>query len=111
MGKYNELEIEAGGVRYIFVTRGRSKAFTLEEASEYLANRLGRPGDTKEVQDEPAWQIPDDKRRKLMFLKDLNMGMEFCKNKYGVDEKAIIAEARRIAPHLTLRHIDDKTVG
>jgi len=105
MAKYHGLEIEAGGTRYVFVTRGRSKPFTLEEAKEYLDD-LGRDNDIEETKkDDTPWQIPDDRRRKIMFLKDLNMGMEFCTNKYGVTEEQIVAEAQRIAPHLTLRNI------
>lgn len=105
MGKFNGLEIESGGTMYVFVTRGRSKPFTLEEAMEYLDD-LGRDSEAEEVkQDVSEWEIPDDKGRKIMFLRDLNMGLEFCMNKYGVSKEQIIAEAQRIAPHLTLRNL------
>lgn len=113
MTKYNEFEIEFGGVQYVFVTRGRSKKIEAEEALEYLATKtikkdgvealatnLGFPNKpvmpTKDATFS-NWSIPDDRMRRHMFQKDLQKGMKFCIGKYGQTEEAIESEARRLA--------------
>lgn len=105
--KYNEFEIKWGGRQFIFVTRGRSKPFTAEEAIEYLQSRpLEFPDNPivpvedavfEETTNEEAWQIPDSKSRRYMFHKDLQRGLPFCVEKYGQSEEAIRAEAKRLA--------------
>ena len=111
--KYKELKITWGGQQYIFVTRGRAKEFSAQEAIEYLQNRpLEFPAQpivppkvavfddkelTKETSVEATWSIPDDRSRRHMFHMDLQRGIEFCVSKYGQSEEAIKAEAKRLA--------------
>ena len=104
MAKYNILTVESDGKQFVFVTRGKSQPFTLEEARAYLG-RVETIKDIVEEEAEPAWQIPDDRQRRLMFMKDLGLGVDFCVKKYGVSKETIIDEARRIAPHLNYNGI------
>lgn len=107
MVSYNELLITWGGQQYIFVTRGRAKPFTPEEAIKYLQDREGTKEElkdlitiTEEVQVElptSDWRIPDDKMRRHIFRTDLQSGVDFCVKKYGQPEEVIKAEARRLA--------------
>lgn len=105
MGRYSTLEISFNGKHYVFVTRGRSKPIDPEEALMYLSNEA--PGGSVDednagqpegvVDGGSQWRIPDDKARRHLFRKDLQMGMEFCMEKYGQPEEAIRAEADRLA--------------
>lgn len=117
MAKYKEFKITYGGVQYVFVTRGRSRAFDAEEAIAYLQdvekpkseiglrfpNRPIEPvedatfDEPKETAVEATWQIPDDKMRHHMFRQDLREGMPFCVKKYGQPQEVIEAEAKRLA--------------
>lgn len=99
--KFNTTEKTIDGTRFIFVTRGRSKAFTDEEVSFFLNDMLSNgewPSDSE--------TIVEDKfvlRGELvpMFLKDMRQfGADFCAKKHGATVKQIIAEAQRIAPYL-----------
>ena len=113
MAKYSELEISFGGDKFIFVTRGKAKPFTEEEALGYLEARqklvaevsndpIGEPAFTLEesvVEDEEEeFRIPDDRMRRHMFDRDLRqMGVHWCADKYGVSVEAIQKEAQRLA--------------
>jgi hypothetical protein len=125
---YKETEVLWGGKNFIFVTRGRSKPFTAEEAIQYLTDRTQKIAKSNptvgstlesfleeeklleptldlepEVEESPFEAfIPDDKHRKLMFLKDYSVGIEFCSKKYGVSSAQVIAEVKRIAPHMNV---------
>ena len=103
MTNYNELAFDWDGQKFVFVTRGRSKSFTPEEALSYLSSRSenltteDEPVESDELSDKTEWRIPDDKARKHIFHRDLQSGIKFCVKKYGQDEEAIKAEARRLA--------------
>ena len=101
--KYNTKEVTHNGQRVVFVTRGRAKPFTTEEAEEFLGTKLERLEENidriAEVQKLGWTGVPDDRQRKVMFLKDMKFGIEYCINKYGATKEELIAEAQRIAPH------------
>lgn len=124
MTKYKELPFNWGGQQYIFITRGKAKEFTPEEALDYLQSKQGENigkqmvaanthlvispvfKERKLTESEKAeiyeggqstWQIPDDKMRRHMFRKDLSMGISFCVKKYGQSEEVIKKEAQRLA--------------
>ena len=110
--KYNELIIENNKTQYIFVTRGRSKPFSYAEAIEYFEAKnlikdvvVGPATESVEIAND--WNIPNNRQRKVMFLKDLNMGVDFCAKKYGVSKEKIVDEAKRVAPHLNTRIINE----
>lgn len=127
MTKYNELQIDSDGTTFLFVTRGKARPFTPEEAEAYLAARTralledsvkeqvlsfpDKPIVPKadaafdaEPEAEPEFQIPDDKMRRIIFQRDLRqMGVKFCADKYGVSEEAIEKEAQRITSLETKR--------
>ena len=117
MSKYKEFKVTHDGAQYVFVTRGRSKPFSAEEALAYLTKEstkvkseigLRFPNKpvvpTRDVTFEETaeavlstWRIPDDKLRRHMFRKDLQSGMPFCIKKYGQSAEVIEAEAKRLA--------------
>ena len=119
MSKYKELEMSYGGSQFIFVTRGRSKPFTAEEAIGFLQDRVTKSSPSENVSPEVAplgydnveqsvreeiydcgesvWRIPDDKMRRHMFRTDLKEGMAFCVKKYGQSVEVIEAEAKRLS--------------
>jgi len=109
MLNYKTLDVEVNGVNYIFVTRGRSKSFTLEEAAEYLKSldKVCEDIPVEIVKPTKTWQIPNNRQRKIMFLRDIQSGLEFCAQKYGVCEEDIVKEAQRIAPHLSAGFIQN----
>ena len=64
---------------------------------DYISKRNG----TKEKAD---WSLPDNRQTHRMFIKDISqMGVEFCIKKYGTTKENIVAEARKIAPHINVR--------
>lgn len=84
------VKVDKGAIRFVFVTRGKSKPFSKEEIDDFFELKSDR---------EKRWAgIPDTKPRKIMFLKDLKMGVDFCVGKYGATKEEIVAEAQRIAP-------------
>ena len=89
----NAKEIKVKGITYVFVSRG--EPVTKEEMDEFFSEEylLGDGSEVKQF-------IPDDRNRVRLFLKDLKIGLDFCSQKYGVSHEAIVAEAKRIAPHL-----------
>lgn len=89
----NVREIDKNGKKYVFVTRGRSKAFSDEEIEEFF----GASGD------KTTHFIPDDRGRRRLFLKDLVNGATFCSRKYGVTTEEVIVEAKRLAPHMIVK--------
>jgi hypothetical protein len=112
MPRYNEFRIVHDGVQYVFVTRGRSKEFTPEEALKYLveystsddaivASPAFKVDESvkAEIYDggQDAWQIPDTRQRRHMFRQDLQKGMPYCIDKYGQPQEVLEAEARRLA--------------
>jgi len=100
--KYNTKEVTHNGQRVIFVTRGKAKPFTTEEAEEFLGTKLERIADPFQgmVPKESAWAgIPDTKQRKIMFIKDMKFGIDYCISKYGATREELIAEAERILPY------------
>lgn len=103
MTSYNELMFEWNGQKFVFVTRGRSKSFTPEEALSYLNSRFEDQEAKEEGTPEPeeesksGWRIPDDKARRHIFHRDLQSGIKFCIKKYGQDEETIKAEAKRLS--------------
>jgi len=89
----NVREIERDGKTYVFITRGRSSPFSDDEIEKYLS---------KENSDNCQF-VPDTRERKIMFIKDLSMGLEFCAQKYNVTIEDVVAEANRVAPHMNVR--------
>ena len=99
MTKYNMTKVDKGAIRFVFVTRGRSKAFDQFEIDEFFSEST-EVTEAKVTEAKVAFKIPDDRNRHIMFLKDLKMGLEFCEKKYGVTRDEIIVEANRVAPYL-----------
>lgn len=102
-----ELVVKAqNGTTFVFITRDEAEPFTLQEAQEYLSttklsfsDKPISPPDNVEFNDEElvsGWHIPDDKMRRHIFRKDLQIGMDFCMKKYGQPLEVIQAEARRL---------------
>lgn len=91
----NAKEIKVKGITYVFVTRDDEKPITQKEIQEFLYGEY-----LLEEEQEVKQFIPDDKTRKRLFLKDLKLGVDFCVKKYGVTRAEVIAEAKRIAPHV-----------
>jgi hypothetical protein len=90
--KYNTVKKDVGAIRFVFVTRGKAKPFSDEEIKAFF--------DDVTSPIEKRWAgIPDTKARKVMFMKDLKMGMDFCVGKYAATKEEILAEAQRIAPY------------
>jgi len=88
---YNIKKIDKGAVRFVFVTRGRAKPFSDSEIEDFFSDKA-------EIISTP-FRIPDNRARKIMFLKDLKMGVAFCMNKYNATQEQIISEANRVAPY------------
>ena len=105
--KYNTKEVTHNGQRVIFVTRGKSKPFTTEEAEEFLGTKLERLEENidriPEAQKAKWAGIPDTRERKIMFIKDMKFGLDYCVGKYGATREELIAEAQRISPFYTPR--------
>lgn len=88
---YHINEVSRNGKQFVFVVRGRSKPFTDEEIEEFFKAQKG---------EEKRWAgIPEDRQRKIMFMKDIKMGLDYCVGKYGATKEEIMAEAQRIAPY------------
>lgn len=123
---YNEVEVDYDGVRYIFVTRGKTKPVSAEEIVEYLNKKAMQEADKVEEEFKKSLQlpidfgvkdvleaknlgksvrevveakalIPDTKSARNVFQQDLRQGLDFCAAKYGVSKDAIEQEAKRIA--------------
>lgn len=113
MMQYKELQIDFGDKTYVFVTRGRSKPFSTEEAVSYLQEKGETPEPfsekAKEVEEKSEFSVPDSRHRRNLFMQDLQQGIDFCVKKYGVGADAIIAEARRIAPGHDAERLSGKT--
>lgn len=102
MKKFKELEITWGNDKFIFVSQGKSKGITPEEAIEYLRTRI--PVDSPKAETKAVlWQLPEDKQRRMVFLMDIKSGMDFAAKKYGVSRADILREVKRIAPHMNLK--------
>lgn len=48
------------------------------------------------------WSLPNESLKRV-FLMDLQMGLDFCANKYNTSKENIIEEAARIAPHFKIK--------
>lgn len=91
----NSVEVTHDNKTYVFVTRGRSKKFSSNEIAEYFQEgTIVKPLD--------VWHIPDNRQRCVMFMRDLQVGLQFCSEKYNVSQDDIIREAKRIAPHMNM---------
>src|SRR5690606_16055018 len=93
---HNVLTVKHKGETYHFVTRGKSRPFSKEEADAYLAS-LEKPVKPFRVEGE----------LRKVFSQDLRSGLEFCSRKYGVSEQAIWDEAVRLFPGQNM----DRIVG
>jgi hypothetical protein len=91
-------KVDKGAIRFVFVTRGRSKSFDQNEIDEFFSNTA----EVEATEAKPSFKIPDTKQRKAMFLSDLRLGIKHCVSKYGATQEEIIAEANRIAPYQRL---------
>ena len=91
---YNTKIVDQGALRFVFVTRGRSKPFTDDEVGDFFDMSVSA---VPEPEVEP-WKVPDTRQRSIQFLNDLKRGVAFCVKKYGKTQEQIIAEANRIAP-------------
>ena len=107
--EYSELNINWGGQKFIFVAC--DKLPSKKEAIDYLNKRTqiasGKSNqettlDASEQMGSQSWSVPENKQRRHIFMRDLRAGIDFCKEKYGVSEAEIIAEAKRIAPHYNI---------
>lgn len=99
----NELVVTTDEGTFIFVTREGTEPFTLEEAKRHIGERGHDsiiPGETTVPEGDEefvcGWRIPDDKMRRHLFRKDLQIGIDFCVEKYGQPREVIEAEARRL---------------
>ncbi len=94
---YNSIILKTSDNKEIhFVTRGKAKKPTLDEALEY-AKSAGL--NIRDRDDEKDWGPPNPK----IFLSDLRSGIEFCSNKYGVSDDTIENYIKQKAPHINLR--------
>lgn len=87
----NVREINKDGRTYVFVSRGAPVSDI--EIDEYFGYSEG-------LEERVGPFIPDDRNRVRLFLKDIRNGLDFCSQKYGVTHDDVIAEAKRLAPHL-----------
>ena len=95
--KYNTKKKTVDGVKFVFVTRGKAKAFTSAEMNEFLKDHLDVATPTKAKA--TPFKIRDELR--LMFLKDMRQfGVKHCMGKYGGTSKQITDEATRVAPYM-----------
>lgn len=100
--KFNTVEKTVDGVKFVFVTRGRSKPFDRTEMKEYFNARKSPDTWPVDVDCESVaapFKIRDELR--LMFLKDMRQyGVKHCMNKYGGTSEQITSEATRVAPYM-----------
>lgn len=111
MSKFNSVILKAkDGTQVHFVTRGKAKAPTNEEVSEYFAEHNLAPVDEEKLADDiKNWKPASDK----MLLLDLRQGLVWCSNKYGVSESVIQSYIERTVPHLNqtyYRRENDKKI-
>ena len=91
----NSKEVIRGDKIYVFVTRGRSKKFSEREIASYFEEEI-QENSTEE------WQIPNNRQRQIMFMRDLKKGLDWCATKYVRPAEDIVREARRLAPHVRI---------
>ena len=124
MVKYNTTEYVNGhGVKYVFVTRGKSAPFTKEEILSYVAKEEAAvhkaPSVSQQLIDDligveeekpsiVSWPFVVPKVRENIFLADLKLGLKFCVKKYGALEADVISEAKRVFPSLNLEKLWEK---
>lgn len=90
--KYNVQKKLVDDVNFVFVTKGKAKPFTEEEMDMFIEEV------TSSVEKPKDFRI--DESLHNIFMRDLRYGIGFCCNKYGATSDEIIAEAKRIAPHM-----------
>lgn len=97
MAKYEYITVAKDGAIFVFVTRGRSKPFSIEEMEDFIDNKYERPT-----------HMPDETNETFeptnlnIFLQDLKLGFPFCSRKYGVSEAVIRTTAAKVLPHMNL---------
>lgn len=136
MVKYKTKEHTFNGVKYVFVTRGKSAQFSDEEIDSFISGikteePLAPTQAEEEIVQSGAREIAEGLARQFLangqfavsppqkefvvpvertnlFLSDLKRGIEFCTKKYGVRASYIISEARRVFPSLNLNKLWEK---
>ena len=96
MVKYEYITVKKDDIVFVFVTRGRSKSFSIEEMEDFIENRYERTTDMSETGKafEPT--------NMNIFMQDLKLGLNFCVSKYGVSKEDILATAKALLPHANL---------
>ena len=89
--KYNMTKIDKGAIRFVFVTRGRSKPFSQNEIDDFFNSNV-EPISIKKN----TFRLSDNRNHRVMFMNDLKRGLDFCSEKYGVTQEEIVAEANRV---------------
>ena len=93
--RFNTVEKMVDGVKYVFVTKGKSKPFSMTEMNQYF-NETKRAAEANHA---VPFRIRDELR--IMFLKDMRQfGTNHCMSKYGGTLEQITVEAARIAPYI-----------
>lgn len=105
MPKYNITTVTIKGETHHFVTRGRSKPFSVEEIEEYKGVKLERLADPIQREQPKQFRVEGHLRR--IFAQDLKLGLAFCAQKYGASQDAVLEEAKRLFPTQNI----DRIVG
>jgi hypothetical protein len=97
--KYNYKVLEKDGSRYFFVYKRAS--FNEDEMDAVATDIMVRNehGQQEPVIPASLFTLP----HKTVFVNDVQRGVEYCENKYGVPLDIILKEGERAFPDLNLR--------